>query len=92
MDNENKGMGFVFGVLVGSLVGAAVAILLTPHTGEDTRSLLKEKLEEGKSKAKEIAEDLKGDMEDIVEQGKRLFQEKKEKLMETISKHASKED
>jgi len=87
MDN-NKGAGFVFGILIGALVGAAVAILLTPHNGEETRNFIKEKIEEGKSKAFEIAGDLKGDMEDIVEEGKRVFNEKKEKLMETISKHA----
>lgn len=87
MDN-NKGTGFVFGILIGALVGAAVAILLTPQNGEATRNLIKEKIEEGKTKAFEIAGDLKGDMEDIVEEGKRVFNEKKEKLMETISKHA----
>lgn len=88
MDDNNKGVGFVFGILVGALVGAAVAILLTPQSGEETRNLIKEKLEEGKAKALEVAGELKGDMEDIVEEGKRVFKEKKEKLMETISKHA----
>lgn len=92
MDNNNKGIGFVFGILVGALVGAAVAILLTPHSGEEVRGLIKEKLEEGKNKAMEVANDLKGDMDDLVEQGKKIFEQKKEKLMQTISKHTSQED
>ena len=35
--------GFMNGLLVGALIGGAVALLLTPRTGAETQELLKEK-------------------------------------------------
>ena len=52
--------GFMNGLLVGALIGGAVALLLTPRTGAETQELLKEKIrrakEEIERKKKEIEE------------------------------------
>ena len=45
-------VAFVFG----ALTGAAVALLLAPATGEETRELLGQKAREGKAKLKEQRE------------------------------------
>ena len=41
--------------VLGALTGAAVALLLAPTTGEETRRLLGEKAKEGKDRASEAA-------------------------------------
>jgi gas vesicle protein len=43
MADKSYGAEFFAGFVVGSLVGAAVAILLVPQSGEETRALIREK-------------------------------------------------
>jgi len=50
---------FVLGMLIGSAVGAAVAILYAPQGGEDTRELIKHKGSEAKEKVTEVASTVK---------------------------------
>lgn len=42
---------FLIGVFVGSLVGAAAALLYAPYSGADTRRILKEKSDEARDQA-----------------------------------------
>ena len=49
--DENTGTGFFPGLILGALVGAAVALLCAPQTGADTRKLVKEKASEIRDKA-----------------------------------------
>jgi gas vesicle protein len=46
---------FVVGMLVGSAIGAAVALLYAPQPGDATRDMIKQKAGEAKDKAGEIA-------------------------------------
>jgi gas vesicle protein len=46
---------FVVGMLVGSAIGAAVALLYAPQPGDATRDLIKTKAGEAKDKAGELA-------------------------------------
>jgi len=46
---------FVVGMLVGSAIGAAVALLYAPQSGDATRDLIKQKAGDAKDKAGEIA-------------------------------------
>jgi gas vesicle protein len=46
---------FLIGMLMGSAIGAAVALLYAPQAGEGTRELLKERAGEAKGKALEVA-------------------------------------
>jgi gas vesicle protein len=46
---------FVVGMLVGSAIGAAVALLYAPQPGDATRDMIKQKAGEAKDKAGELA-------------------------------------
>ena len=46
----------VVAFVLGALTGAAVALLMAPATGEETRRLLAEKAREGREKAGEAAQ------------------------------------
>lgn len=46
---------FILGMLMGSAIGAAVALLYAPQAGDDTRNLLKLKANEAKEKAGDLA-------------------------------------
>ena len=48
---------FLSGLMIGGLVGAAVAFLMAPQSGEETRTLIKEKGIELRDCAKETAEE-----------------------------------
>jgi gas vesicle protein len=48
---------YLAGFLIGGLVGAATALLLAPQSGEETRTMIRDKSIELKDKAAESAED-----------------------------------
>ena len=43
MSSQNSGVLFFAGLVVGGLVGAGLALLLAPQSGEETRSQIKDK-------------------------------------------------
>jgi gas vesicle protein len=49
------GAGLVFAFLAGAAVGAAVALLVAPATGEDTRERLGQRVREGRDRAADAA-------------------------------------
>lgn len=58
--SRDSNAGFFSGLIVGALIGAAVALLYAPQSGEETRRIVKEKMRIAKdtvvkaaSKAKE---------------------------------------
>ena len=55
-DNNDFGTFFA-GLIVGGLVGAAVALLLAPQSGEETRTLIHDKSIELKDRAVEYGQD-----------------------------------
>ncbi len=59
MKDNRDGMGFFFGLLVGSVVGATVAIMLAPDSGEKTREVLKGKASEYKDQLATLAAEYK---------------------------------
>ena len=59
-DNRNgSGLGFASGLIIGGLIGAVVAIVLAPQSGEETRDLIRGKAHEFKGKAMDLASDLR---------------------------------
>lgn len=75
--DENKGTSFLVGLLVGSVIGAAIAVLLAPTSGEETRKIIREKAYEptkskvvdlvgdARVKANELAEEVKSKAGDV---------------------------
>src|SRR5215510_3001248 len=56
MSNNDSGAGtVVVAFVLGAITGAAVALLMAPASGEETRRLLAEKAREGRDKAGEAA-------------------------------------
>ena len=54
-DNNSDFGAFLAGFVIGGLVGAATALLLAPQSGEETRTLIRDKSIELKDKASETA-------------------------------------
>jgi len=53
--DDNGGGTVIVAFVLGALTGAAVALLLAPASGEETRRLLSEKAREGRDKANDAA-------------------------------------
>jgi gas vesicle protein len=74
--NERRGGGFgwfLFGFLLGGLVGAAVALIYTPESGEE----MQERLREG-------GIDLRGRVEEIAEKARERLEELREQAREQM--------
>jgi gas vesicle protein len=57
-ENNSDLISFLTGVVLGSLMGAATALLLAPQSGEETRTLIHDKSIELKDKAVELGQDV----------------------------------
>jgi gas vesicle protein len=51
MSDQNGGAEFFAGIVIGGLVGAALALLLAPQSGEETRAQIRDKSLEIKDRA-----------------------------------------
>jgi gas vesicle protein len=68
MSNRDSDMGaFLTGFFLGGLVGAALALLYAPQSGEETRTYIKEKGIEIKDKVNETAEETRARAEAALE-------------------------
>ena len=66
-NRRDSGMGFFSGFVLGGLVGAVVAVVLAPQSGEETRDLIRGKAHEMKGKAMDMASDLKSRASDLAD-------------------------
>jgi gas vesicle protein len=64
-NNNNSGLGFVSGLIIGGLIGAVVALVLAPQSGEETRDLIRGKAHEFRGKAMDLASDLRDRATDL---------------------------
>lgn len=69
-ENDSEFGSFLAGFVIGGLVGAAVALLLAPQSGEETRTIIKERSIELKDKAVETAEDTRLRAEKALEEAR----------------------
>ena len=99
MTHSNEGGAFFAGLMIGGLVGAALALLLAPQSGEETRAIIRDKsleykdwAEEGYGEASRYAQDhasvIGEKSKAAYEKGKKGATDAVEKGKETISKSA----
>ena len=84
MKSKENGSGFMAGFLLGGLVGAAVALLLTPRSGEETRDTLRDKSIELRVRAGEVAARARSEADELLARGKATFDEQKARVQEAI--------
>jgi gas vesicle protein len=79
MSDNNELGSFLSGFLVGGLIGAAVALLMAPQSGEETRTLIRDKsvelkdkttasLEEAYARAEKAAADARARAEELAKE------------------------
>lgn len=74
----------LFSFLLGGLVGAGIALLLAPKSGDETRQRIREFAGDARSKAEDYVEQTKGKVTSTVEKGKGFYEEKKTALTSAI--------
>jgi len=94
-ERDEQGTSKVFLLLAGGLVGAGIALLYAPLSGDETRRYLKMQTERATRKARlvsdnlkenvnEIAEAVKVNIDKLVEEGVKLTKEKKAELIAAV--------
>jgi gas vesicle protein len=65
-------------------IGAAVALLFAPQSGEETRKQIAEKAHEGKDYVASKGREIRRQAEDLVDQGKDLVNKQKSRLADVL--------
>lgn len=84
---SSSGGGFTTGVVTGALVGAAVALLLTPKSGKEMQSAVKEQISSGNS-----SEDENGKLNQVKEKTAEVANQAKEKATGITNQVKEKDD
>lgn len=69
---------------IGGLVGAGVALLVAPKSGQETREKLRELAEDAKEKADSYLEKVKGTATTVMEKGKEILDQQKSILTTAV--------
>lgn len=75
-ERDAGGGGFFAGLVIGAIAGAALAMILAPATGEETRDLLVAKAREAGERARDTA----GDAGDLLARGRTIVAEAKTRI------------
>jgi gas vesicle protein len=70
--------------LAGIGIGAVVALLFAPQSGEETRKQIAEKAQDGKDFVAHKGREIRKQAEDIVDQGKDLVSKQKARLADVL--------
>ncbi len=79
MSEENGGSKIAF-FLAGMGVGAVLALLFAPKSGQETRDFLTQKAEEGRDYVASRGRDLRKQAEEVVDKAKDVVSKQKEQL------------
>lgn len=74
----------VLSFLIGGVVGAGLAILLAPSSGEETRKKIKQWTDTAKDRASGLRGDLREKVTHLTEKGKEYVEQKKQILSSAI--------
>ncbi|MBI5653035.1 MAG: YtxH domain-containing protein [Chloroflexi bacterium] len=88
MSSDSRGWEFLTGFLLGTVVGAAAALLLAPQSGEETRDELRERSIELRNRAVETSEQTRRRAEEFAgqaqERGRLVLEEQRSRLQTAI--------
>lgn len=87
MNHQDSGFSsgkVLLSFFVGGLIGAGVAFLTAPKTGEETRKMIKELAEEAKEKADYYVDQVKGMATAYVEKGKDFIEKEKNVIAKAV--------
>jgi gas vesicle protein len=79
-DNGGNGGSVVGAFLAGLGIGAVIALLFAPRSGQETRDMIAQKAEEGRTFVKTKTDEMRKQAEDAVEKGKDMVSKQKELL------------
>jgi gas vesicle protein len=71
MAERDSGLEFFAGFVIGGLVGAAVALILAPQSGEETRAQIRERSIELRDRAGELAVETRQRAEELSEEARK---------------------
>ena len=93
-DDDDRGGGasdVILSFLLGGLTGAALALLYAPRTGQETRDLIAERLQETAERGREMKEEVVGrgralvdEAAGYVEKQKQTIEQRKERLAAAV--------
>jgi gas vesicle protein len=85
MAKDDGGGGFFAGLLLGGLLGAAMALLFTPQSGEETVSMIRDKGIELKDRMADMSpEDARKAIQEAIAEGKGVASRAKEEMRSKI--------
>jgi gas vesicle protein len=70
--------------VAGMGIGAAIALLFAPQSGEETRKQIVEKAQDGKDYVTAKSREIRKQAEDLVDQGKDLVNKQKARLADVL--------
>jgi gas vesicle protein len=85
MTNESKTMSAAH-FLLGIAAGGAIALLMAPCSGEETRKKLKTRVDEGKSKLSESAEQIKHKSTALYEQAEHVMETGRTRIQDELNR------
>ena len=85
MSDNDTTSGLVIVFIVGAAIGLALGFLYAPHTGEETRALIREKAERTKEKAEDIIEEARERAKRIIADARGQAAEIREGREESVS-------
>ncbi len=63
-----KAMAFIFGAVLGGVLGGLTALLLAPYSGEELRSVIKQNVDNIQIEIKEAAQQKRVELEDQLQE------------------------
>lgn len=76
--NYDRGFGFIGGLLLGGVIGAAIALLMAPASGEETREQIRAEGVALKQRGQDFGNDRVHDAQNMVKQGQKSVSEAQE--------------
>lgn len=83
MSDKSDLGAFLSGFIIGGLVGAVVALLMAPQSGEETRAYIRDKSIELKDRAAETAAEAQARATEAAKRGQEIYAEQVARIKKT---------